>query len=79
MIKKKKYVQPAVTCYQIEVQQQMMAGSVLDRPEYGDGSSDWDQSDISGRPEYGDGSSDWDQSNITGRPVYGEGSPWSQD
>ncbi len=61
MIKKKRYVQPAVTCYQIEVQQKMMAGSVLDRPEYDDGSDDWDQSDIGGRPDYGDGSSDWSQ------------------
>ena len=80
MNKKKRYVQPAVTCYQIEVQQQMMAGSVLDRTEYGDGSSDWDQSYITGRSGYGDGSSDWDQSYITGRSNYSDGSSsWSQD
>ena len=40
---KKKYVRPAVTCYQIEAQQRMMAGSVPDRPDYDDGSDDWDQ------------------------------------
>ena len=79
MIKKKRYVQPAVTCYQIEVQRQMMAGSVLNRPDYNDDSNVWDQSDITGRPDYGDGGSDWDQSNMGGRPNYGEGSPWNQD
>ena len=77
---KKKYVRPAVTCYQIEAQQRMMAGSVPDRPDYGDGSSVWDQSDITGRPDYGDGSDDWDQSDIGGRPNYSDGSSsWSQD
>lgn len=32
---KKKYVKPAVTCYQIEAQQQMMAGSVTEATKEG--------------------------------------------
>ena len=58
---KKKYVRPAVSIYKVEVQQRMMAGSVPDRPDYDDGSDDWDQDYIDDRPDYGDGSDDWDQ------------------
>lgn len=35
MFMKKKYVRPAVTCYQIEVQRQMMAGSVTEGTKAG--------------------------------------------
>ena len=55
---KKKYVSPAVSIYKVEAQQLMMVAS---RPDYDDGSDDWDQSDIDDRPDYGDGSDDWDQ------------------
>jgi hypothetical protein len=57
---KKRYVRPAVSIYKVEAQQQMLAGSVSNRPDYDDGSDDWDQSDIGGRPDYGDGSP-WSQ------------------
>lgn len=55
---KKKYVRPAVSIYKIEAQQLMMVAS---RPDYDDGSDDWDQDDIGDRPDYDDGSDDWDQ------------------
>lgn len=59
---KKKYVRPAVTCYQIEAQQQMLAGSTLNpRDPYDSDDTGWDQSDFNDRPDYGDGSDDWDQ------------------
>lgn len=60
---KKKYVRPAVTCYQIEAQQQMMAGSTLNpREPYDSDDTGWDQSDFDDRPGYDLGDEDdWDQ------------------
>ena len=78
---KKDYVSPQLAVLELEVQP-LLAGSILDRPDYGNGVG-FDQSVISDRPDYGSGFG-FDQSDVGGRHNYGSGSNsassgWSEE